>query len=61
MILSVSALLEDMLSPGMIGVWRAVAQGLLWGADENQKEVVPVYSVVLWDLGRSHWYQVLEK
>jgi hypothetical protein len=37
----VSVLRGDPLYPGGIWVWRAVAQGQLQGADENQKDPVP--------------------
>lgn len=36
-ILAVSELLGDKLSPGRIQTWSAVAQGELWGADGNWK------------------------
>ena len=47
MLSGVSALLGDQLSPGMIWVWRAIAQGQLWGADRKQKDPVPSYFLVL--------------
>ena len=46
MILGLSALLGDQLSPGGILVWRALAQGLLWATDRNGKVPVPGCSVV---------------
>ena len=36
----VSELLEDQFSLGGIWVWRSVAQGQLWGAYRNQKDLV---------------------
>jgi hypothetical protein len=36
-----SVLLGDQLSLGGIWIWRAVVQGLLWGADRDQKDPVP--------------------
>ena len=42
----VSVLLGDQFSLGGIWVWRAVAQGQLWGADRNQKDPVPGCSLV---------------
>ena len=43
----VSILLGDQFSLGEIYVWRAVAQGQLWGADRNQKDPVPSCSLDL--------------
>ena len=40
-ILGVSTLLEDKLSLGGLGVWRAVVQGQLLGTDQNWKYCVP--------------------
>ena len=37
----VSELLGDQFSLGGIWVWRAVAQGQLWGAEGNPKDPVP--------------------
>ena len=42
----VSVLLGDQFSLGGICVWRAVAQGQLWGADGNWKHPVPSSSLV---------------
>ena len=35
----VSVLLGDQFSPEGIWLWRAMAQGQLWGADRNQKDL----------------------
>jgi hypothetical protein len=42
----VSVLLRDQFSLGGIWVWRAVVQGHLWGADRDQKDPVPSWSLV---------------
>lgn len=49
--LGVSALQGVKLSLGGIGVWRAVLQGLIRGADENQKIVSQAASWFLSPLG----------
>jgi hypothetical protein len=41
-----STLLGDQLSLGRVWVWRAMAQGQLWGVDGNWKDPVSGYSLV---------------